>query len=149
MEFFPKKPPLNPKAQLITACRSSDGVVYRNGVEQSVTRGRRYGTKDCPRVSLDVNSDQKEVQLDMLQQDNEPILEVTLDELKAEMCVAVCFGPSPPDQPSTIQLVGSSCERVAKTETRTTMDLWDDSNKQGVNDKPKEAIGKGELFGSS
>ena len=73
---------------------------------------------------------------------------VQLDELKSEVCVGVCFGPTGGEK-TTVRVVGSSCERLQqKRERRASKDLWDEDNKVGISDKPKGAVGMEELNGS-
>ena len=143
-EFFDIK---NQKKTLVTACRSSDGIMYRNGAEQSSAKGRPFGSADVPRIQLEINGGTKELEVNMIDKSSDLVANVQLDDMKPEVCVAVCFSPTPEGAASTVRVVGSSCEAAEKASRRSSKDLWDEDNEVGVNDKKKGAVGDAELFG--
>lgn len=141
--------PKSPKKMLVTACRSTDGAVWVNGAQSTTSKARPFGTPEAPRVQINILQDDHAMQLHVLPPEgSEPLTHTSLEGLKPEVAVAVCFCPvSEGGAPSTVEIVGSSCERVPKRTRRVSRDLWDDENVAGLSDRPKAGVGMEELNG--
>ena len=92
----------NQKKNLVTAFRSTDGLIYRNGdnlTDNIGLKARKFGCAKSLRIQMDLNADDKEVTFKILDETDDfaEVSKVTIDELKAEVCVGVCFGPTPCD----------------------------------------------------
>ena len=147
LDFFDKA---SEKKNLVTACCSKNGVMRVNGVESDMSKARAFGTAETPRVQLEINSDNKDMVFNVLTPDNDIGGSVSLDQLKSEMCVAVCFGPLAPGDKCAVKLVGSSCEKRSGDGggNKTNPDMWDDENKLSLNQKAKApGVGANELLG--
>ena len=142
----------NEKKGLCCAVRSTDGRIYRHGADLTDTNGLKagkFGEAKRLRVQIDIDAGDKEMTFKVLDETNdyEEAASATIDELKAEVAVAICFGPTTGDA-TTVRLVGSSCEASAKKNRRASKDLWDDDNVAGLADKVQGGVGLNELNGA-
>ena len=146
MPFFDES---SEKKDLVTACNSSTGVTWKNGTEFSMGQLTTFGDAKGPRIQIEMNSDDRAIVMNVLSPTQEPVASVSLDQLKTEMCVAVCFGPA--EGTSSVKLVGSSCEKKEKEggAGKTNADMWDNANKQDINSKQAGKVPSNELLGGS
>jgi len=148
-------PPSQPssKARLFTAVHTKDGSIYLNGLEQANSKAAAYGKPGATRLQLDINMNDLELDVKILGRsqanaDYETKQKVQLNGIKPEVAVAVCFGPTDDSKPSSVHLVGSSVETVAKRTRRSSKDRWDDdAPRTTLNEQNVGAVGQDECFG--
>lgn len=150
-EFFNIK---NEKRMITTAVCSKDGAMYLNGAEMDKsTRFTKFGAappegKPAQRISLQIDVSQKECQFATMDSKGELDYSIVVENIKNEVGIAVCFGPTKEGETSVVQLIGSSCEKTEKKTRRSSKELWDEDNVVGMNDKEIGGVNAGELNGA-